>query len=130
MSDVNWDKVVRVYQKIKASYAEEQARWTAVEADYKSKLEDLQNFMLDEMNKSGVDTLGTALGTVYRKKKVIPQGSDWDAFYKWVGENDAFDFLERRIKAKSITDYMEEHENALPPGVSVFTKYDVGVRRK
>ena len=126
---VNWEKIVRVHNAIKAKLAEEQAEWEKKEAKYKADLEEIANFMLGQLNESNVDAIKTPAGTIYRQEKIIPTGADWDKFYKWVAENDAFDALERRIKATFIKDYMEQHANALPPGVSVFRQYKVGVRK-
>jgi len=96
----------------------------------KAKQAVIEAAMLDFLNTHNLDSAPTEAGTFYRQKETTPTGSDWDAFYKWVKEQDAFDFLERRIKKTAINDYMEEHDGAIPPGVSVFTEFVVRVRRK
>ena len=126
---VNWEKIVKVYQKIKAEHAEKRKAWEADDASYKAKLEEIENYMLSTLNENGMQSVKTTAGTFYRKEKIIPQGADWDAFYKWVAENDAFDALERRIKATFVSQYMEEHDGAIPPGVNVFRQWVVGVRK-
>jgi predicted HNH restriction endonuclease len=126
---VNWEKLVTVHQKIKAKYKADQEAWNVKEAKYKGDLEELTNFMQSIMNDEGINSVKTDAGTVFRKAKIIPQASDWGAFYAWVKENDAFDALEKRIKGTFIATYMEENDDALPPGVSVFKKYEVGVRK-
>lgn len=126
---VNWDKIVRVQQRIKAEQDEKRREWEAADAAYKAKLDEISNFMLNYLNENGMESVKTASGTFFRKEKVIPQGADWDAFYKWVAENDAFDALEKRIKANFVTQYMEEHDGVAPPGVNVFRQWSVGVRK-
>jgi hypothetical protein len=126
---VDWEKIVRVHNRIKAELSEEQRKWEDTEAKLKGKLEEITNFMLSALNESNMDSVKTAAGTFYRSEKLVPTGADWGAFYRWVAENDAFDALERRIKATFITQYMADHDNALPPGVSVFRQYKVGVRK-
>ena len=108
---------------------EKRKAYEAEEAKLKGDLEEITNFMLTCLNDGGMESVKTTEGTFFRKEKVIPQGADWDAFYKWVAKNDAFDALERRIKSTFITDYMKEHDGALPPGVNVFRQWTVGVRK-
>ena len=129
MVAVNWEKLVKVHQKIKAAYTAEKQAWEAKEAKFKGDLEEITNFMMTIMNETGINSIKTDQGTVYRTEKVIPQASDWGAFYNWVKENDAFDALEKRIKGTFISTYMQENNDELPPGVSVFRKFDVGVRK-
>ncbi len=126
---VNWEKIVRVHQKIKAEMDTKKKAWEVEEAEYKAKLDEITNFMLGALNETGATSIKTSAGTFFKQEKMVPTASDWDAFYKWIAENDAFDALERRIKGVFITQYMEEHDNALPPGVSVFRQYKVGVRK-
>lgn len=126
-------RIVKTFIKIRDKRAELKRAWEAEDAELKAKQEKLEAVLLDHLNKNNQDSVRTEAGTYYRQVKVIPNANDWEAFYKWIKENDAFDALERRIKAKFITDYMEEHaddpDNNLPPGVSVFRRYDVRVRK-
>ena len=101
----------------------------AVIKDLDDKLDRLKAVMLEELNRNNGDSVRTSAGTFYRELVVIPTGSDWEKFYEFVKENDAFDALERRIKRTFVTDYMKDHDGAIPPGISVFRKYDVKVRK-
>ena len=60
---------------------------------------------------------------------MIPTGQDWEAFYDWIKEHDAFDALERRIKRTFVSKYMDDNDGAIPPGVNVFRRYTVEVRK-
>jgi hypothetical protein len=130
---IDAERLVKVFVKMRDRRAELKRAWEAEDAEIKAKQEQIEAVLLDHLNKNNQDSVRTGEGTFYRQKKTIPNASDWEAFYAWIKENDAFDALERRIKAKFITDYMEEHaddpDNNLPPGVSVFTRYDVRVRK-
>jgi hypothetical protein len=130
---IDAEQLVRVFVKMRDRRSELKRAFEAEDAAIKAKQEKIEAVLLDHLNKNKQDSARTAAGTFYRQKKTVPSASDWEAFYAWIKENDAFDALERRIKAKFITDYMEEHaddpDNNLPPGVSVFTRYDVRVRK-
>lgn len=95
----------------------------------KGKMERLEGEMLKFLQDNNTDSVKTTSGTFYRQEEVTPTGSDWDAFYTWVAKNDAFDALERRIKKTFVKEYMETHDGAIPPGVSVYREYVVRVRR-
>jgi hypothetical protein len=130
---IDAEKLVKVFIKMRDKRSELKRAFEAEDAAIKAKQEKIEAVLLDHLNKNKQDSARTAAGTFYRQKKTVPSASDWEAFYAWIKENDAFDALERRIKATFITDYMEEHaddpDNNLPPGVSVFTRYDVRVRK-
>ena len=127
---VTWDKIVRRYNALNAEKDVAREAWEAHEAELDAKLNEIKNFMLATLNESGMESVKTSEGTFFRKEKIIPQGADWDAFYKWVAENDAFDALERRIKSTFVSQYMDEHDGVAPPGVNVFRSWQVGVRKK
>jgi len=130
MSEINNNKVVKAYQKIKAAREELARDFKAKDDELKEKQERLQNFLLDFLNTNGLQNAATETGIFYKQEEVIPTAADWQAFYAWVKENDAFDALEKRITRTFVKNWMDDHEGTPPPGVSVFRKYKVGIRRK
>ena len=62
--------------------------------------------------------------------------SDWNAFYEWVVENDAFDCLEKRIKQSGMRQFIDENPTdkeeslSLPYGIKNDSSYKIVVRRK
>jgi hypothetical protein len=124
------NKVVSTYLRIRAKRAEIKRVYEEQDAELKGQLKTLEAFMLGKLNADNADNIKTEAGTFYRQEDITPTGSDWQALYKWIAENDAFDALERRIKKGFITEYMETHEGGLPPGVSVFREYVVRVRKQ
>jgi len=130
---IDANRLVKTFVKIRDRRAQLKREFEAQDAELKAQQEKLESVLLSHLNKNNEDSVRTAEGTFYRQLKVMPSATDWDAFYAWIKEHDAFDALERRIKAKFISDYMEEHaddpDNNLPPGVSVYKRYDVRVRK-
>lgn len=122
-------KAVKAYVRLRDFRAAKKKEFEAQDAILKAKQEAIGNALLSFLNASKGDSHGTEHGTFYRQEKIIPTGADWEAFYRWVKEHDAFDFLERRIKATSIKEHMETHDGAIPPGVSVYREYEIRVRR-
>lgn len=147
---VDLDKIVSVYTKIRDKRSELKKAFETKDAELKGKLEQLEAVLLSQLNTTKSDSTKTAHGTFYRQKDVMPSCSDWAAFYEWIKKHDAFDALERRVKKTFITDYMEEQRRKaleqqaedghdgehpddttppLPPGINVYTKYVVRVRK-
>ena len=126
---MDYEAIVRAYRNIRDAKTELNQAHDKVIADLDAKLDRLKSVMLAELNASNGESIRTSAGTFFRKLEVIPSGQDWDAFYDWIKEHDAFDALERRIKRTFIADYMGTHDGAIPPGVSVFRRYTVEVRK-
>lgn len=54
---------------------------------------------------------------------------DWKAFHDFVKENDQLDMFERRISRNVLKQYMEAHEDTIPPGLDVIFEQTMTVRR-
>lgn len=126
---VDFNQLVSVYTKIRDKRSQIKKAYEAEDDDLKAKLAKIEAVMLGQLNTSNIDSIRTEAGTFYRQEDITPSCADWQAFYDWVKDNDAFDALERRIKKTFVSDYMERHEGAMPPGVSVYRQYVVRVRK-
>lgn len=123
------EQLARVYIKIRNAKAAATAAYERQDADFKAKLKLIETTLLGFLQENNVTSVRTNDGTFYKEESIIPTGADWGAFYEWVKENDAFDFLERRIKKTEVKTYMDTHDGHVPPGVSVFREYVVRVRK-
>jgi len=124
------DHATRVYVEMRDERAAKKRAWAAEDADLKSRMDTIEAFLLGTCQSLGVESFRTAHGTVYQSIDVKPSCGDWQAFYSFIKENDAFDALEKRVKKSFITEYMEANADELPPGISVTREYTVTVRRK
>lgn len=122
-------KAARVYLKIDDVRKERQAAHDEEDQKLKDQQEQIKAHLLKFLNETNQKSSNTADGLVYWEEVVTPTAADWGAFYEWIKEHDAFDFLHKRITATEITAYMEQNEGAIPPGVSVFRQRVVRVRR-
>ncbi len=115
--------------KVRDARAALKREFEASDGELKAAQEKIEAKMLAFLNDSGTTSAKTDSGTFYKQEDLIPAGADWNAFYGWIVENDAFDALERRIKKTFIKEYIESHDGEVPPGVSVFREYVIRVRR-
>lgn len=122
-------KAVKAYLKLRDARTALKREYEEADLKLTQQQERIEKALLHHLNETKTNSVATDYGTFYRQEVVTPTGSDWEAFYDWVKKNDAFDALEKRIKKTFITEYMEEHKGAIPPGVSVYREYVVRIRR-
>lgn len=123
------DRVTRVVLAMKAARAKLKREYEAADKVIAVQQERVEASMLNFLNEHKINSVPTSHGVFFRQLDIIPQGADWEKFYEWIRETNGFDFLERRIKKTEVKDYMNTNKGALPPGVNVFSRYVVRVRR-
>ena len=128
--EVKLDKVAATYVKIRDKRGELKKQYEAEDLKLKDQIETLESFFLQTLQDMGAESARTKHGTIYRSLDVKPSCEDWNAFYAWIAENDAFDALERRVKKSFITSFMEDNKDGLPPGITVVKEYIAKVLRK
>lgn len=122
-------RVTKAFLNIREARAELRKQYEEKDSDLQQSQAKLEAVMLDHLNKHGMDAVRTEVGTFYRQEDIKPSASDWEMVYRWVKDHDAWDLLERRLKKTFISEYMEAHDGAMPPGVSVHRQYVVRVRK-
>ena len=126
---VKLDKITETYVKIRDARSDLKKKYEAEDLALKVQLETLDSFLLGRLQELGVESVRTKHGTVYQSVTVKPSCEDWNGFYAWIAEHEAFDALERRVKKSFITTYMEDNKGELPPGINVTQEYTVTIRR-
>jgi hypothetical protein len=121
--------VAKAYIKMRTKCHEIQRAADAEVAAIKAQMQTIEGAVALHLQSANANSVATPHGTFYRQEEVKPSGSDWDALYRWIAENNEFEMLERRIKKTAVAEYMERHEGRLPPGVSVHREYVVRVRQ-
>lgn len=98
---------------------------------FKAELDRLEGIMRDWLDKVKLKSAPCINGTFFKQLEVLPVAEDWTEFYEWISKNKAYQFLHKRITAKEVAAYMEEHKDdavSLPPGIRVEKKWKVVVR--
>lgn len=128
-AQLDMNAVVNAFINIRDARSALKREFEAKDDELKGKQARLEAVMLGHLNATNMAAVRVDGGTVYKQEEVKPSCSDWSSFYQWVSENDAFDALEKRLTKKFMVEFMEAHEGALPPGVSVHREFVVRVRR-
>lgn len=126
---IDLTQVTTAYVNIRNARSAMTREFEAKDTEFKDKLATLEGVMLAHLNAHSMESVRTDAGTFYRQEDIKPSMSDDKAFYAWIREHDAFDALERRVKKTFIKEYMDAHDGAMPPGISVHREYVVRVRK-
>jgi len=127
--EIPLEKLTRIYIKMrdkKAEVAHEmEKQLNKIEDDMKT----VKRAILDYMKESGVESLRTNSGTVYRTVRTTYSTSDWESMHKFIIEHGAPDLLEKRIQQTNMRAFLEENPDLLPPGLNANSEYSVTIRR-
>lgn len=129
MTQVNVDTVIKGYVALRDKRAILRKEYKESDAVLEEKMDKCKAFILNNMNMTGADQLGSSNGTAYRKLKFKASAEDWHVAWGWMAENNRLDMMQKRLSLKALEEYYEE-TGEYPPAVNVSSEYDVIVRRK
>ena len=123
------DKLAEVYIKIRDARAKLKEEYEEQDAAAKEQLDLIAAQMLSICDEQNADSIKTKAGTIIRKVDTRYWTSDWESFYEFVQEHDAFPLLEKRIHQTNMKQFLEENPDVLPMGLQSDSKYSIVVRR-
>lgn len=125
MSDYNASELADIYIKMR-----EQIRQLE---DKVKKIKEQQAMVSDKMlelcNDQDANTLATTNGTISRRLNSSYWTSDWDSFYNFVKENDAYHLLEKRIHNGNMKEFLADNPDDVPMGLQARNQYVISVRK-
>jgi predicted GTPase len=134
MADI--DKVLKAYIVLRDKLDTIKKRQKEELADLEEKQAKLLAFLQKKLEEFGSDSLKVnGVGTVFKAKKSSIKIADKKEFSAWLMQQieaqgaDALGILTLSANKTSVLDYMDEHEDALPPGISYTTWIEAQVRR-
>lgn len=123
------DTLARVYLKIKAAREELTKKYDAENAALEQQSDEVKNAMKSQMQTMGVRSVNTPQGTIVMGEKRRFFTQDWDAFKKFVIDNDVVDLLEKRIAQGNMATFLENNPGAVPPGLNSLAEVTISVRK-
>lgn len=130
MDERSVDDLSSEYIRIRATRERLQKDWEAQDKTLEVQLQELENQLLDIMNRTNVDSMGTSNAVVMRRVSRRYSTANWDALYDMIGQHKAYALLEKRIHNTNMRQFLEEHPDLYPAGLNVDSRYAVTVRRK
>ena len=89
----------------------------------------IEQKILDEMSDLNTDRAGGFTASVTAKIETYPQVTNIEEFTKWVVENEAWEFVQKRVNKSPVVS-MYEAENLLPNGIDIHTEPKLSLRKK
>lgn len=114
MSDINADRLAKIYTKIRAKRLELEKEVQAL----KDQQDVVAKEILELCKEHGTYTMRTEHGTISRRVNKNYWTSDWHSFYQFVKEHDAFSLLQQRIHNGNMEQFLEENPDMHPPGLN------------
>ena len=126
----NLDKLVKVYQKIKAKRSELSAEFKEKDGELREQQDTIKKALLDHCKEHEVESVRTSEGLFYRTVKTRYWTSDWESMYNFIEENNVPEFLEKRLNQGHVKEFLKENPECVPPGLNVDNEYIISVRKK
>ena len=125
MTDISLDQLVGVYVKM---YTKKETLDAELK-DLEQKMRRVKIAISDQMRETGMESVKTKAGLVYRTVKTTYGTSDWASMHQFILDHQLPDLLEKRIHQGNMKTYLEEHPGELPPGLNSNMEYSVTVKR-
>ena len=91
--------------------------------------ESIEEELLTKCKEEDANSINTDFGTIVRSVKQRFWPADWDAFNRFVMENEALGLFEKRVHQTNMAQWLEEHKDNPPPGLNIDRRYVCSVRR-
>ncbi len=111
---INADRLAKVYVKIREKRKELAKQDRVLE----EQLELVAQQLLEICKEQGAATIRTDHGTISRRLNKRYWPTDWEAFYKFIKEQDAMSLLYQRINTANMQQFLEENPDIHPPGLN------------
>ena len=107
---------------------EERRRIGARDKELIEQWKSLEFETISRLDEQGMEKASAPSGTISINETVLPQVNDWDEFYKYITDNDAFHLLQKRPAAAA---FREMNDGGFKiGGVDPFTQRSIGLRKK
>jgi len=111
---INADRLTKVYVKIR----EKRRELAKQDKELEEQLEAVATQLLEICKEQGAATIRTQHGTISRRTNKRFWPTDWDAFYKFIKDQDAMSLLYQRINTANMEQFLEENPDLHPPGLN------------
>lgn len=122
------DDIVAAYVRLRDQKSELKAQQAEAMKPYDEALAKLEAEALQILSDTGVESMKTSAGTVYKSVATSATVQDKSAFMDYIREHLAFDLLDVRANKTAVQDFVTENQDT-PPGVVIRREMKVGFRR-
>lgn len=127
--EIPLEKLTRIYIKMRDKKSEVTHEMEERVKKIEEDMQTIKRAILQHMKDTGVESLRTSAGIVYRTVRTTYSTSDWESMHKFIVEHGVPDLLEKRIQQTNMRAFLEENPDLLPPGLNANSEYSVTIRR-
>lgn len=118
--------MIQLRDEMKEIEREAEARVAALKAQYAKG----EAFLLAQLNAMGEGaSMKLSTGTVFTTQKLLANVADKGAFANFIRETGEVELLQMRVSTTVLKDYMEQHDQQLPPGLNTTIERTINIRR-
>lgn len=126
MTEITAEKLAKVYVKIRDARRELKRQDDALE----EQLKQVANELLNICKEQGAATIRTEYGTISRRTSRRYWSNDWESFFKFIKEHDAFNLMHQRINTNNMQQFLEEHPDLCPPGLNADIEQTIVITKR
>lgn len=126
MTEITAEKLAKVYIKIRDARRELKRRDDALEEQLKQVAGELLNICKEQ----GATTIRTEYGTISRRTSRRYWSNDWESFFKFIKDHDAFNLMHQRINTNNMQQFLEEHPDLYPPGLNADIEQTIVITKR
>ena len=124
------EEIAQAILNMKAAIAAKNKEAREFETKVKAQMEMLKSPIVEYMQRHGATSIKTTQGTISLKEDKKFNTTNWDAFYTFIKEHDAFHFLNKRITHKNVQEFFEEYDKVIYPiGLQSISEHIINVTK-
>jgi hypothetical protein len=124
----NMEQLARVWRKMQDARDANKKVYEIADKRIEDDQKMVSAALLKAMNEMGGTALKTAAGVIEKKEQIKASGADWQAVYRFIVANDAWELLHKRIGTQFVEEWRKKTGD-YPPGINVFTEYKINVKK-
>lgn len=128
--ELDTEQLVQAYIAIRDKKDELYRKYQEDNKALDNDLKIVSDALLKVCDDTNADSIRTKAGTVSKSIKSNFWTNDWESFYQFMQEHNAFNLLERRIHQGNTKLFLEENPDLLPIGLNIDKSYAVRVTRR
>lgn len=125
-NELTADRLTKIYVKIR----EKRRELAKQDKELEDQLSEVSAALLEICKEQGAATIRTEHGTISRRVSRRYWTNDWQSFFNFVKEHDAFALLQQRINNTNMDQFLEENPDLHPPGLNADATQTVVITKR
>ncbi len=128
MKDIG--EIIRQYIICRDGLKQLSDKFKADSAGHKQAMANMETAILEQATKQGVDSFKTEYGTAFKSKTFKVAVTDWSLALGYIIKHDLTHMLTKSVAKAAASEFMDQNDGQLPPGLEKKPWVNLNVRRK